>query len=943
MLNRLGFRSRLLLIVLLALLPLGLLAGLAAANERVASRPLELLLVLLALCWGVACAWWLGDRLMAGAAAAAIAAVADHGTEQQHAEGFALAQEQVLALIAGGASLQQSLDAIVLLIEKRSPGSLCSILLLEGQLLRHGSAPSLPDSYNQAIDGLQIGEGVGACGTAAYRKEAVVVEDTERDPLMQNFRGLLRTYGLRACWSAPVLSGLGEVLATFAVYRRSPGQPQASDLESMATATRLARIALERARAETELVGSEARFRELAENVQDVFYNWDGKTGRIAYVSPHYEKIWGRSCESLYADPNSYMEAVLPEDRYILAHADEITRAGGVSDVEYRIVSADGQIRWIRDNGCGVLDAAGELVRVVGTARDITDRKLADLRLASTNRALEMLSRSCMAINRIDDETGLLAEICRVAVEVGNYRMAWVGYAQDDESRSIVPMAHAGVEDGYLATIRLSWREDQTIGQGPAGRAVRSGKPAQSGDISRSGEQFHWQEEALQRGYRNALCLPLHDGQRSFGVLCLYSDEMLQFLDDEVGLLQELADNLAFGIGSLRARLERSRSQEATRQAALKVHEQASLLDRAQDAIMLRNLDSTLRYWNKGAERMYGWTAEEVLGRTMEDLMYRRPQVLATAMRQTLAGNGDWTGELEEVARDGSVVWLEARWTVVRDEQGQVNGVLCINTDIRERKRAREEILKLNAGLEERVQRRTAQLEFANKQLEAFSYSVSHDLRTPLSTIDGFSNLLEKSLRKAITGPHAERSQHYLTRIRAGVNQMGDLIDAMLSLAQISRAPLQWEPADLSAMATALLSGYQEREPGRQVRVQVEPGLVVQGDPRLLKQVLGNLLGNAWKFSAGTEHTEIAFGHEINAAGETIYFVRDNGAGFDMAYAEKLFDAFQRLHSPSEFPGTGIGLTTVQRIILRHGGRVWGESALGKGATFYFTLGAVKF
>lgn len=943
MLNRLGFRSRLLLIVLLALLPLGLLAGLAAANERVASRPLELLLVLLALCWGVACAWWLGDRLMVGAAAAAIAAEADQGTEQQHAEGFVLAQEQVLALIAGGASLQQSLDAIVLLIEKRSPGSLCSILLLEGQLLRHGSAPSLPDSYNQAIDGLQIGEGVGACGTAAYRKEAVVVEDTERDPLMKNFRGLLRTYGLRACWSAPVLSGLGEVLATFAVYRRSPGRPLASDLESMATATRLARIALERARAETELVGSEARFRELAENVQDVFYNRDGKTGRIAYVSPYYEKIWGRSCESLYADPNSYMDAVLPEDRHVLVHADEINQAGGVSDVEYRIVSADGQIRWIRDNGCGVLDAAGELVRVVGTARDITDRKLADLRLASTNRALEMLSRSCMAINRIDDETSLLAEICRVAVEVGSYRMAWVGYAQDDESRSILPMAHAGAEDGYLATIRLSWREDQTIGQGPAGRAVRSGKPAQSGEISQSGKQFHWQEEALQRGYRNALCLPLHDGQRSFGVLCLYSDEMLQFLDDEVSLLQELADNLAFGIGSLRARLERSRSQEATRLAALKVHEQASLLDRAQDAIMLRNLDSTLRYWNKGAERMYGWTAEEVLGRTMEDLMYRRPQVLATAMRQTLDGNGDWTGELEEVARDGSVVWLEARWTVVRDEQGQVNGVLCINTDIRERKRAREEILKLNTSLEERVQRRTAQLEFANKQLEAFSYSVSHDLRTPLSTIDGFSNLLEKTLGKATAGPHAERSQHYLTRIRAGVNQMGDLIDAMLSLAQISRAPLQWEPADLSAMATALLAGYQEREPARQARVQVEPGLVVQGDPRLLKQVLGNLLGNAWKFSAGTERTEIAFGHEVNAAGETVYFVRDNGAGFDMAYAEKLFDAFQRLHSPSEFAGTGIGLTTVQRIILRHGGRVWGESVLGKGATFYFTLGAVKF
>ncbi|MGH8804093.1 MAG: PAS domain S-box protein, partial [Polaromonas sp.] len=674
------------------------------------------------------------------------------------AESFAQAQELVLALIAGGAALRQSLEAIVRLIEKSSPGSLCSVLLLEGQQLRHGAAPSLPDSYNQAIDGLQIGDGVGACGTAAFRKAPVLVEDVERDPLMRDHRELLLAHGLRACWSAPVLSTAGEVLATFAIYRRQPGKPQAADLELIATAARLARLALERARAEAALVSSEARFRELAENIEDVFYNVDARTGRVLYISPGYEKIWGRSCASLYADPGSYFDAVVPEDRPLLKQADERNHAGEMSDVEYRILSPDGQTRWIRDHAYPVFNAAGELERVVGTARDITDRKLADLALASTHRALQMLSRSSLAINRMDDEASLLAEVCRVAVDVGSYRMAWVGYAQDDEAHSILPMAHAGDEGGYLSAITLSWRDDLATGQGPVGRAIRSGRPAQSGDIGRA-DNFYWHTAALQRGYRSAICLPLRDGQRSFGVLCLYVGEVQHFADNEVKLLQELADNLAFGIGSLRARQERHRSRQTARQAAAKLREQASLLDRAQDAIMVRNLDRTIRFWNKGAERLYGWTAEEVMGKTMEEFMYRSPQVLITAMNQTLANDGDWTGELEQVARDGSTVYIEARWTVVRDEQGQANGVLGINTDIRERKRAREEILRLNASLEERVKQRTAQLEFANKQLEAFSYSVSHDLRSPLSAIDGFSDLLEKTVAKMASGSQVERSR----------------------------------------------------------------------------------------------------------------------------------------------------------------------------------------
>ena len=610
---------------------------------------------------------------------------------------------------------------------------------------------------------------------------------------------------------------------------------------------------------------------------------------------------------------------------------------------ELLLRSSGAKDRILRMSTRPLYDAPGELIGGIAVFNDITASKSAERALISTNRALQMLSRSCIAINRIQDEAGLLAEVCRVAVEVGSYRMAWVGYAGDDKAQHIEPMAHAGEENGYLDDILISWKDAHPNGSGPTGRAVRSGQPAQNSDIG-ADPDFCWQAAALQHGYRSSIALPLREAGRSFGVLTLYRDEAAAFHDDEIRLLQELADNLAFGIGGLRARQERLRSQALAEKAAVQLREQASLLDRAQDAILVRNLDGTLRFWNQGAERLYGWSAPEVLGRSMAAQMYRDPEQLNALIRWALKNSGDCSGdcsgELALLARSGAVVDVASRCTVVCDEQGQVNGFLSIHTDIRERKRAHEAILSLNASLEERVQQRTAQLELANQELEAFSYSVSHDLRTPLSAIDGFSHLLQKTMSKAkLSDALAERSGHYLTRIRAGVVQMGELIDALLSLAQVSRTSLRWEAVDLSTLAQSLLTGYQEREPGRLARCPIEPGLQAQGDARLLKQVLDNLLGNAWKFTAGRACAEITLDHETSPAGEIVYVVRDNGAGFDMAHASRMFSAFERLHPQSEFTGTGIGLATVARIVARHGGRIWAESAPGQGARFYFVLG----
>lgn len=373
---------------------------------------------------------------------------------------------------------------------------------------------------------------------------------------------------------------------------------------------------------------------------------------------------------------------------------------------------------------------------------------------------------------------------------------------------------------------------------------------------------------------------------------------------------------------------ERKRIEETLR-------EQARVLDLGQ--VLIRDLDSRIVLWSLGAEKLYGYTREEAVGQISHELLGTQFPETVESIEEKLHSTGMWEGELVHRKRDGGTVEVASVWALHEDSQRTPTRILESNTDITRRKADEREIQELNGELEDKVARRTSQLEAVNKELEAFSYSVSHDLRAPLRHISGFSKMLEEQLGASL-GPEA---RHYLDRVQAGVQKMSVLVDELLNLARVGRHVLRPEPTQLNSLVSEVITMLQPDSEGRHVTWLVTSLPTVDCDAVLVKQVFQNLLANALKFTGRRADVVI----EVSCTdedGQSVFMVRDNGVGFSMKYVDKLFGVFQRLHSSNEFEGTGIGLVTVQRIVHKHGGRVWANAEVDKGAAFYFTLALQK-
>jgi PAS domain S-box-containing protein len=596
----------------------------------------------------------------------------------------------------------------------------------------------------------------------------------------------------------------------------------------------------------------------------------------LVTCSPQAHRIYGLTPAQSEVTVATLRRLIHPDDVVEVAEARGAALAGGARyQVEHRIIRPDGALRWILQAAVVERDDAGTPTRLLGICQDITDRK------------------------RSEDEIRAAAAYNRSLIEA-----------------SLNPMFTIG-RDGAISDVNTA--TEQATGYGRA-------------ELVGTWFSDYFTEPDLARdGYELAFA---EGSVREYPLELRHRDGHITSVLYNAAVYRDPSGQVLGVFAAARDITETERLQAALRASEVRLR---VLFDNAPIGVGEVTLSGELVRVNQYFCQFVGYTADEVLSmRGMTDLLHSDDIEAHVAIGLRILSEEIDTASAERrfMQKGGGVIWGEVQRSLVRDPGGRP--LLYIDTvrDITAQREAEAEVRTLTAELEGRVEQRTAELERSNKSLQAFSYSIAHDLRTPLRGLNGFSDALLEDYGELL----GETGRGYARRIQAASERMGTIIDDLLSLSQVSHADMNLVPVDLSAEVAAIADGLRSGDPSRRVSFAIQKGVWATADRLLIRAVLENLVENAWKSTAGRDDATIEFAVTDDDA--TVCYVRDNGVGFDPAYISKLFQPFQRLHTTGEFPGTGVGLASVKRIIERHGGRTWAQGAVDRGATFYFTLGA---
>jgi PAS domain S-box-containing protein len=665
--------------------------------------------------------------------------------------------------------------------------------------------------------------------------------------------------------------------------------------------------------AEKALRESEERYRRITRTITDYIYHVRIEDGR-AVETIHGERclsVTGYSAEEFNADPHLWLRMVNPQDRPLVEEQARLVLTGGETPViEHRLWRKDGIPRWVRNTPVQHFNPDGRLIGYDGLIQDITDRKEAELQI----HAQHELALALNATTNMKEGLGLCLE---TAMRVSGMEAGGV-FLLDSSTGAMNMVVDQGLPPDLAGLVR-HLEPDR-----PETRWMMEGQSIFS-DFNNLKSRMDPIAPAWE-GLHTFIGFPIRHENQIIGYLNLVSSRT-----DVIPLsIRETLETTVAQIGNAIGRLQ---SESALRESRGMLE---TVLNTIPVRVFWKDRDSRYLGGNRPFARDAGFSSPaELLGRDDFQMGWVEQAELYRADDQAVMETGREKLGYEEpqTQADGKHIWLRTSKVPLRDPDGRISGVLGTYEDITDRKNAEEEIRALNAELEQRVAQRTSQLQDANRELEAFSFSVSHDLRAPLRAIDGFTRVLEEDYGNRLD----EEGRRLCAVIRRSTRNMNGLIDDLLALSRLSRAEMDCRPTDMEAMVQSVF--HELIPPEARARIDFQSGGLptVACDPVLLRQAWINLLSNADKFSRNREKALIRVECR-STPGEDVFSIRDNGAGFDMQYADKLFGVFQRLHTASEFEGTGVGLAIVQRVVHRHGGRVWAEGEVDKGAVFYFAL-----